>query len=156
MLNDHWLNYMSEPTEQAIKRYEAAIKGLEEFVAGCRLETGDDPLHNQIVAPHNDGVFTVLSCLTDPQDNGPVRKVLDEFAESEVTRLRTSLEALRPQLLYVMRAFGCPCGARPESLATHPHVIGCGFELALIALTPATPEPATGSATDGARKSKKD
>lgn len=33
----------------------------------------------------------------------------------------------------------CPCGARPESLNTHPHVSGCPVEAALVLLTPATP-----------------
>lgn len=28
----------------------------------------------------------------------------------------------------------CPCGARPESLRTHPHVLCCPVELAKIAL----------------------
>ncbi len=31
------------------------------------------------------------------------------------------------QLEYIERQ-GCPCGARPESLNTHPHVDGCGIE----------------------------
>ena len=33
---------------------------------------------------------------------------------------------LLPQLLYVENQ--CPCGARPESLQTHPHVSGCGID----------------------------
>lgn len=41
-----------------------------------------------------------------------IRKELEPYAE----RLRTALKAVEQH---------CPCGARPESLRTHPHVIGC-------------------------------
>ena len=33
---------------------------------------------------------------------------------------------LLSQLLYVEKQ--CPCGARPESFDTHPHVGGCGID----------------------------
>jgi hypothetical protein len=41
-------------------------------------------------------------------------------------KLRQALVDSVQQLEYVER--NCPCGARPESLDTHPHVDGCGIE----------------------------
>lgn len=53
----------------------------------------------------------------------------------------TSLENLLKQIEH-----HCPCGARPESPRTHPHVLGCPVEEALIILKH------TKDAEDGIRK----
>jgi hypothetical protein len=45
-----------------------------------------------------------------------------------LSRIAMAIYDAGPQLDYVLRQFGCPCGARPESLNTHPHVGGCGFD----------------------------
>lgn len=49
-----------------------------------------------------------------------------------VQRLQATTEAVRVYLREVENH--CPCGARPESPNSHPHVLGCQVELALIAL----------------------
>jgi hypothetical protein len=62
-----------------------------------------------------------------------------EAAEAEAVRLRAfsqdlveaqeaAIEALQ------LAEIHCPCGARPESLATHPHVPSCYIDKALRAL----------------------
>lgn len=43
---------------------------------------------------------------------------------------RTEAMRLRDALLEIERH--CPCGARPESPDTHPHVIGCPVARALL------------------------
>lgn len=50
-------------------------------------------------------------------------------AEADLTALRASGQALVEQLLQIERH--CPCGARPESPHTHPHVGGCPVSEAL-------------------------
>jgi hypothetical protein len=47
-----------------------------------------------------------------------------------LTLLELALRDAYPQLLYIVR-HGCPCGARQESLNTHPHVGGCGIAMLL-------------------------
>ena len=54
--------------------------------------------------------------------------LLRDFCEAYASeRVAGLLFALMPQINYVMQTFGCPCGARPESLDTHPHVGSCAF-----------------------------
>jgi hypothetical protein len=52
--------------------------------------------------------------------------LMDARTLAEQDMAKVILNAI-PQLEYVLRQFGCPCGARPESLDTHPHVGGCGI-----------------------------
>lgn len=52
---------------------------------------------------------------------------------SETERFQESLWAAFQQLLYWYDwKQSCPCGARPESLDTHPHVGGCPTAAALL------------------------
>jgi hypothetical protein len=51
---------------------------------------------------------------------------------SPLLRARLDLLAAQQQLAYLWdRTGSCPCGARRESLRTHPHVIGCPTAAAL-------------------------
>ena len=75
---------------------------------------------------------------------------ISEFRDTHVSlaNLRT-ISASFPALLDVAQAaedaysnlkmveIHCPCGARPETLDTHPHVGGCEVEKALRKLAPA-------------------
>lgn len=47
--------------------------------------------------------------------------------------MKSPREVLLDEILSDLREIErhCPCGARPESLVTHPHVIGCPVDLAL-------------------------
>jgi len=49
--------------------------------------------------------------------------------ESEVERLSTIIQDMAHELVQIENH--CPCGARPESIETHPHVIGCPVAKAL-------------------------
>jgi hypothetical protein len=60
------------------------------------------------------------------------REITQELAEvlasrnQEIATLRQKAELLRPiRELVAEIEMHCPCGARPESLNTHPHVAGC-------------------------------
>jgi hypothetical protein len=56
------------------------------------------------------------------------------ISEDEVEKLKSLLKQIEQH---------CPCGARPESLNTHPHVCGCPVELAVIILTKGGDEKCT-------------
>jgi hypothetical protein len=49
--------------------------------------------------------------------------------DETIAALRRRVEALTKALRFAERH--CPCGARPESLDTHPHVPGCQIDAAL-------------------------
>jgi hypothetical protein len=60
-----------------------------------------------------------------------VRAAIDnlsnEAGDETSSKLRNLLETIE---------MNCPCGARPESIATHPHVIGCPVQAALLLTKP--------------------
>jgi hypothetical protein len=56
-----------------------------------------------------------------PKEKDIQARVLEVAREN--THLHREVNRLRAALVEVERH--CPCGARPESLNTHPHVTGC-------------------------------
>lgn len=71
--------------------------------------------------------------------------------EQEIERLTLALQDMAHEVMQVERT--CPCGARPESPATHPHVIGCPVARALEVWQDATARRATtGDPDTGGRR----
>lgn len=74
---------------------------------------------------------TTLTC-ADCKGNTVVQLwSLEGYQKDNGTRIRIE------KALFALGRFevqGCPCGARPESPTTHPHVLGCHVEEAIIAL----------------------
>ena len=63
----------------------------------------------------------------------------DANATGDVDKLRAALAGVRAKLLEIERH--CPCGARPESPFTHPHVGGCRVAEAIMLVALAPQEP---------------
>lgn len=59
---------------------------------------------------------------TNVQTSMMVRAMFEDCPEKLASACRRLL-AMREAMLEVEK--NCPCGARPESLNTHPHVMGC-------------------------------
>lgn len=58
--------------------------------------------------------------------------ILDEMSE-KITSLKSEIAGIYQQLAWYWFTYGtCACGARSESLDTHPHTIGCPTEEAFI------------------------
>lgn len=51
------------------------------------------------------------------------------MAPREVEVLTAAIQDMAHELLQIEQH--CPCGARPETPVTHPHVIGCPVDRAL-------------------------
>lgn len=93
---------------------------------------------------------------TLPLTRATVRALLDRLAEvdAENRRLRhaysdASLVAAWQQLAYWWEDHGrCPCGARREALASHPHVTGCPTAWATGQYDP-SPSGGSGRPSDG-------
>ncbi len=54
---------------------------------------------------------------------------------TEVTALKIKIQELQQSVVYYWNFYhSCPCGARPESPKSHPHVMGCPVGEAVISL----------------------
>lgn len=80
--------------------------------------------------------------MCEPCKQDCLAKTTEAWAQAadERDRNKSALEVALLQIrdaLFALGRFevqGCPCGARPETPNTHPHVIGCHIEEAIIAL----------------------
>jgi hypothetical protein len=100
------------------------------------MDSQHDPQTLRALADEADGRRhrTEFGKLGDPdllrEAAGALRTCADLAAERDA--LRAALRQARTALLEVEQQ--CPCGARPESLTTHPHASSCAVARALSAL----------------------
>lgn len=74
---------------------------------------------------HTPGPWEV--CIRYEPNDWPVYAINGQMESHEEEQANARLIAAAPDLLAALKHAEkfCPCGARPESPHTHPHVIGC-------------------------------
>ena len=72
-----------------------------------------------------DRIVALVSATRNSETGAPAAGGVRVKARRDLVITPEKQLELLSQLLYVEKQ--CPCGARPESLNTHPHVSGCGI-----------------------------
>jgi hypothetical protein len=101
--------------------FEELIEKLAEWPDGCDEEQFRE-YQRSILTPY----------LADREER--IRVLDEEFRVNWQALINEQARIERVKGLALELEMCCPCGARPESLNTHPHVIGCSVALILAAL----------------------
>lgn len=103
--------------------YFADIRALaDQAVAGALI-------HGVVNEPQGWRLHTLLESERQHREAHAHSQQLRSEAEQEGARLTLALQDIADELLQLEQH--CPCGARPETPATHPHVSGCHVAAAL-------------------------
>lgn len=120
------LRQRAEATEQQL---DMAIATLKQTRADLKQQLATTTAENE--QARQTAQFWKDNCLVR---NAEIKTLREQLADCEA-----ALREAREALLFAERH--CPCGARPESLGTHPHVIGCLIGKAVDTARAATKEP---------------